>query len=287
MTAWASGAWASGAWTGTAWQVAAPVTVPDVVGLTQADAITALEGAGFVVSVETATSSTVLAGLVISQAPVGGSDSTAGATVIIVVSSGEVDAANDPKLIARPNVRMRGLRKRKDETPPPPAIVEPAEALLARGLTRALDAVDEIPTPTSESPPATAALPAKARPALNVVVAPAMPSGSDAMSVGTPTGALIEPVPPNLAADVNITVASALKTLPVALVEGVAAAMMPMVNGMVSAINELRIENQSFRHDLGAVHQELIKLQKARDLWERNQVRAQQIADRLLKDSGE
>src|SRR5690606_41408859 len=79
VTAWAAGAWAAGAWTGTAWQASAPVTVPDVVGQTQAEATAALQAAGFVVAVVTAASSTVPIGAVISQAPTGGAEGTAGA----------------------------------------------------------------------------------------------------------------------------------------------------------------------------------------------------------------
>lgn len=69
------------------WTQAAPVTVPDVVGLTQAAATASIEGVGLVVSVSTAYSA-VPAGSVINQSPVAGSLVTAGSTVTINVSLG-------------------------------------------------------------------------------------------------------------------------------------------------------------------------------------------------------
>jgi hypothetical protein len=67
----------------------APVQVPDVVGETQAQATTDLQSPGFVVSVTTAYSSSVAAGLVISQSPTAGSFAAFGSTVTIVVSLGD------------------------------------------------------------------------------------------------------------------------------------------------------------------------------------------------------
>lgn len=65
------------------------VEVPDVAGETQAAGTTTLEGDGFVVSVATAYSSVVAAGLIISQDPTGGSFALPGSTVTITVSLGE------------------------------------------------------------------------------------------------------------------------------------------------------------------------------------------------------
>lgn len=87
MPAWAAGAWAPGAWAGTAWAETG-VSVPDVVGDTQADGILALEGAGFVVAVEKAYSDTVPAGEIVSQSPAAGAEVPAGSTVTITVSLG-------------------------------------------------------------------------------------------------------------------------------------------------------------------------------------------------------
>jgi beta-lactam-binding protein with PASTA domain len=65
------------------------VVVPDVVGDDEATGTASLEGAGFVVSVQTSYSDTVAAGDIISQNPAGGATAAAGSTVIIVVSLGE------------------------------------------------------------------------------------------------------------------------------------------------------------------------------------------------------
>lgn len=94
MPAWASGAWAPGAWAGTAWAEAG-VSVPDVVGQAQEDGTLALESAGFVVSVQTAHSSTVPAGSIISQQPAAGAEIPAGATVTITVSLGDAPVVDE------------------------------------------------------------------------------------------------------------------------------------------------------------------------------------------------
>lgn len=64
------------------------VTVPDVTGETQAQATTDITALGLTVSVSTAYSSIVAAGLVISQVPAGGSQVGPGSNVAIVVSLG-------------------------------------------------------------------------------------------------------------------------------------------------------------------------------------------------------
>ena len=74
---------------GPVWTQTPPVEVPDVVGLTQAQGTSDLEAAGFVVAAETAYSSVVAAGLIISQDPAAGSTPGTGATVTITVSLGE------------------------------------------------------------------------------------------------------------------------------------------------------------------------------------------------------
>jgi hypothetical protein len=94
MPAWAAGAWATGAWRGTAWADVG-VTVPDVVGETQAAGTATLEGDGFVVAVVTAYSSTVPAGTIISQSPGAGAEVPAGSTVTITVSLGEAPVPAD------------------------------------------------------------------------------------------------------------------------------------------------------------------------------------------------
>ena len=62
--------------------------VPNVVGLSQSDAETTLEGAGFKVTITKATSTDVPAGDVISQSPAAGTVIAAGSTVTIKVSTG-------------------------------------------------------------------------------------------------------------------------------------------------------------------------------------------------------
>ncbi len=68
---------------------AIPVTVPDVVGMTNAAAESALEDAGLTVgAVSTASSATITAGCVISQDPAAGEDSLQGSAVDLVISVG-------------------------------------------------------------------------------------------------------------------------------------------------------------------------------------------------------
>ena len=64
-------------------------SVPDVTGLSQAEAKVTLENSGFVVDITSSESDNVEAGNVISQNPAAGSSAEAGSTVIIVISSGK------------------------------------------------------------------------------------------------------------------------------------------------------------------------------------------------------
>ncbi|NDQ58861.1 MAG: PASTA domain-containing protein, partial [Acidipila sp.] len=67
----------------------APVSVPNVVGLSQAAATTAITNAGLILgTVTTASSNTVPAGNVISESPVSGTLVNRGSSVSLVVSSG-------------------------------------------------------------------------------------------------------------------------------------------------------------------------------------------------------
>ena len=63
-------------------------SVPSVVGYSQADATTTLRNSGFAVNVSQQSSSSVAAGVVISQNPGGGTSATNGTTVTIAVSTG-------------------------------------------------------------------------------------------------------------------------------------------------------------------------------------------------------
>lgn len=93
-TVWADGLWADDFWAAGLWATDEAVTVPDVVGETQAAGTATLEGDGFVVAVETAYSSVVAAGLIISQSPIGGSSAAPGSTVTITVSLGDAPVAD-------------------------------------------------------------------------------------------------------------------------------------------------------------------------------------------------
>ena len=73
------------------------VAVPNVVSLTQAAAITAIQGAGLTIGTITqATSATVAAGSVISQSPVAGISVALGSPVSFVVSTGAASPTNIP-----------------------------------------------------------------------------------------------------------------------------------------------------------------------------------------------
>lgn len=74
---------------GFAWGSVAQVSVPNVVGETQAQATSDISGAGLSASVSTAYSNAVAAGLVISQSPAAGTLVAPGSTVSIVVSLGD------------------------------------------------------------------------------------------------------------------------------------------------------------------------------------------------------
>lgn len=85
------------------------ITVPNVVGLTQANAVFALTTAGLTVNVTTASSSTVPAGIVISQNPTSNAKVSSGSGVGVVVSSGSiVSCANN--LSAKVSITQGGFR---------------------------------------------------------------------------------------------------------------------------------------------------------------------------------
>lgn len=73
-------------------------SVPDVTGLSQAEARVTLENSGFTVDITTAESDSVDSGNVISQNPSAGSSAQSGSTVTIIVSSGK-GAGGDTKTV--------------------------------------------------------------------------------------------------------------------------------------------------------------------------------------------
>ncbi|MFI2751900.1 Stk1 family PASTA domain-containing Ser/Thr kinase [Cellulomonas sp. P22] len=85
----------------------APVTVFSVVGASQEDATSSLEGAGLKVAVETAFSDTVKKGLVISQSPAADTTGHRGDTVTLTVSDG-------PELVAVPDVFGQQYERAKE-----------------------------------------------------------------------------------------------------------------------------------------------------------------------------
>ena len=94
-TVFADGLFADDLFAAGLWATDEPVEVPDVVGETQAAGTTTLETALFVVSVQTAYSSVVAIGLIISQSPAGGAFAAEGSTVTITVSLGDAPIADD------------------------------------------------------------------------------------------------------------------------------------------------------------------------------------------------
>ncbi len=69
-------------------QPAGTVAVPDVMGMTEADAVSAIEGAGLVAAVEQLASADVPAGSVGYQFPAAGTQVAPGSEVLVAVSSG-------------------------------------------------------------------------------------------------------------------------------------------------------------------------------------------------------
>lgn len=278
MTAWAAGAWAAGAWTGTAWQASAPVTVPDVVGQTQAEATAALQAAGFVVAVVTAASSTVPIGAVISQAPTGGAEGTAGATVTITVSTGEVDLT-DPKFQGPShNTRIRWERKRKEEVaateepdlvePPAPEPVAPTSKPRSTGLGEITPPPVKVRAPEIKIPEIKVVAPAKTaaaepEPAPAPAVAPAVKAPA----------AEVKPAAPPASPAITPADLARIEREMTAFVEGVVAALTKRVTALDKA---LRASNE----ELAAARREIADLRRR----ETNRQRAEELARKIAED---
>jgi len=132
------------------------VTVPDVTGLSQADAEAALVAMGLVLGAVTeANSDSVALGLTISQDPSAGSDVLSGSAVAIVVSLG---AAAVPGGSSR-KARRRDERRRKSGEQPQHYIDPERVKIYARAGTdlvpQAKPAPSEAPTDTSIAEPVT------------------------------------------------------------------------------------------------------------------------------------
>jgi eukaryotic-like serine/threonine-protein kinase len=91
------------------------VAVPNVVGLSEADARSTLEGAGFQVSSTSAPSDTTPSGNVSAQSPSAGTDAPKGSTVSITVSTGPdtttvPDEIGQDKQVAMDDLRANGFK---------------------------------------------------------------------------------------------------------------------------------------------------------------------------------
>ncbi len=93
-----------------------PITVPNVVGLTEAAAMTALTSVGLTVgTISQASSNTVPAGQVISQNPAAGSTAASGAAVALVISTGPAGATGSLRVLIEPAAaRAEGAQWRVD-----------------------------------------------------------------------------------------------------------------------------------------------------------------------------
>jgi hypothetical protein len=278
VSAWALGAWRAGAWAGTAWAEGAPVEVPNVVGLSQADATTALEAAGFVVAATTAASSTVPVGHVISQEPVGGAMATAGSTVTIVVSTGDLPTVN-PLLhgTRRKNVQFRPLKKPESDFVPevldPPTPAEVKAAVRGRGVDLGLLPK---PTPAPEPHPTPKVSASEPHPTPKVSAPTAAPP------IGAPAPS---PVAVSLAMPTSREAVEAVQAL---------AEEMKKANQMtldqVAAISKQLTEAHAVIASLAALQTEVRQQQQARDKMfdveearrTRNRKKAEEVTRRLL-----
>lgn len=86
------------------------VTVPDVVGKTEAEAKVAIENEGFTLSKEYSESDSVEKGNVISQSPLGATNAEKGSTVSIVISSGQTSTEVEvPDLVGMDETTAKSL----------------------------------------------------------------------------------------------------------------------------------------------------------------------------------
>ena len=118
--------------------------VPNVVGLSQSDAESTLEGAGFQVKVTKSTHASVPAGDVISQSPAAGVVTTAGSTVTVSVSTGPPatpsgPAPEEPSTPAAPTTPETPSEPAKPSEPKPEeATVPDLVGLSVRDASKAL-----------------------------------------------------------------------------------------------------------------------------------------------------
>jgi hypothetical protein len=285
-TVWAAGFWAADFWAADFWSSGAAAAVPDVVGQTQADGTLALENDGFVVAAVTAASSTVAAGLIISQDPVAGSSAAPGSTVTITVSTGDTGVLDVKFSARRPNVVMKRLSELEPKKPIPAEITNMPDAPeppppVAGALARGLD-LSELPPdppaaePVPEEPQAEVAqrqsaaeAPASAEGAGST---PALGATPDTAAAPTPSPAVTHA---DLAAEtlrVTESVAKAISSVG----QAVDSSMTGQMDGLVEVLRAIQTELSGLRTDWA-------EERKAQALRERNRQRAEEIAQRLLK----
>jgi hypothetical protein len=105
---WAAGVWATTVWADGVWSEGADpgVSVPDLIGMTEAEADSALEGVGLDTGTVATVCSTADEGDVVSQAPPAGASAAPGSTVDIALSSGEACVGAGGKLKLRLDLRL-------------------------------------------------------------------------------------------------------------------------------------------------------------------------------------
>lgn len=144
-TVFADGLWADDLWAAGLWATDAPVIVPDVddPGTSQAAAIAAIEAEGLVAAVNTAYSSTVPVGEVISQSPAAGSSVAPGSTVTITVSLGPQSsgAGRSKTRKHRYVVEIDGQIFHAEDTQHAMAILDHAAELAHKAAAKQADAI--------------------------------------------------------------------------------------------------------------------------------------------------
>jgi hypothetical protein len=105
---WAAGVWATTVWADGVWSEGTDpgVSVPDLIGMTEEDADTALEGAGLDTGAVSTVCSAATAGDVVSQVPPAGASVAPGSTVDIALSSGTPCVGAGGKLKLRLDLRL-------------------------------------------------------------------------------------------------------------------------------------------------------------------------------------
>lgn len=283
-TVWAAGFWATDLWAADFWSSGAAATVPDVVGQTEANGTLELEGDGFVVAVVTAASSTVAAGLIISQDPVAGSSAAPGSTVTITVSTGDTGVLDVKFSAKRPNVVMKRLSEIEPKEPLPadvtnmPDAPEPPEPISSR-LARGLD-LGELPAEPEPEPEAEEQAEVAQRESAAAAPAPAEGAGSTPALGAAPAAQAISEAPVALTREhldaETLRVTQMVGESIAGIGAAVGSSMAGQLDGLVEVLRDIHTALSDLRTDYAAER-------KAQAVRERNRQRAEEIANRLLK----